>query len=431
MLKVTPKILAVFLLPGTLLAQNHPGIGDELVQHAFHVDYAAFVDSLSDNIHIEVYYKMFSSALTYEKRGDMFKASYEVDLVINRKGKQVTGASRDGDLFADDYKMTLSTQDFVIDMVSFDLPPSDYELVGSLTDRFSGDEHNVKMDMKLRKFGFEIPSLSGIEFVREARISDGKSQFQKVGMIVIPSVSRVYGYDEPEMIIYYQIYNQSDFRGDYLAVYDIVQNDKSVRTDTSLFTSRIGVTERLERFSVESLLPGMCELSIQIKSPGSKLSISAAAGFVIGWSVLAIVKNDYKTAVDQLRYIASNEQREALLKASEKQHLELWQDFWKSMDPSPGTPANELRDEYYNRIRYTDLNFGIFGRGGWKTDMGMVYITYGPPDDIDRHPFDIDQKRYQIWYYYEEKLRFFFVDYNGYGDYELQYPYDGDARRLR
>ncbi len=431
MLKVASKILAVFLLPGTLLAQDRPGIGDELVQHAFNVDYAAFVDSLSDNIHIEVYYKMFSSVLTYEKHGDMFKASYEVDLVIKRKGKQATGASRDGDLFADDYKMTLSAQDFVIDMVSFDLPPADYELVGTLTDRFSGDKHNVKMDMKLRKFGLEIPSLSGIEFVREAKIADGRSQFQKDGMTVIPSVSRVYGYGEPEMIVYYQIYNQSDFRGDYLAVYDIIQSDESVMTDTSLFTSRIGITERLERFIVESLLPGKYELSIQIKSPGSKLSISAAADFVIEWSVFAIVKNDYKTAVDQLRYIASNEQRKELLKAPEEQHLELWQDFWKSLDPSPGTPENELRDEYYGRIRYTDLNFGIFGRDGWKTDMGMVYITYGPPDDIDRHPFDIDRKPYQIWYYYEEKLRFFFVDYNGYGDYELQYPYDGDIRRFR
>ncbi len=431
MLRIMSGILAVILLPSMLLAQNLPGIGDELIQKAFHIDYAAFVDSLSDDIYIEVYYKVFSSILTFEKRREKFKGSYEVDLIVKRKGKQVTGASRDGDLFADDYKTTLSARDFIIDMVSFNLPPADYELVGRLTDRFSGDEHEMKMDMKLKKFRLETPSLSGIEFVREARISDDTSQFQKDGMTTIPSVSRVYGYNDPEMMVYYQIYNQSDFSGDYLAIYDIMSNDKSVMTDTSLFTSRGGVTGRLERFNVESLLPGKFELSMQIKSPGSKLEMSADAGFIIEWSVLAIVKNDYKTAVDQLRYIASREQRDALLKSSEEQHLQLWQDFWKSVDPSPGTPENELRNEYYNRIRYSDLNFGIFGRHGWKTDMGMVYITYGPPSEIDRHPFDIDRKPYQIWYYYEEKLRFVFVDYNGYGDYELQYPYDGDIRRLR
>ncbi len=431
MLKIMSKIFLVFLLPAALLAQNRPGIGDELVQQAFHIDYAAFVDSLSNDIHIEVYYKVFSSTLTYEKRGDRFMGSYEVDLVINRKRKQVTGASRDGDLFADDYKTTLSAEDFVINMVSFDLPPADYELVGKLTDRFSGDEQKVKMDMKLKKFGLKIPSLSGIEFVREARMANGKSRFQKDGMTIIPSVSRMFGYDEPEMIVYYQIYNQSDFGGDYLAIYDISKDDKSAMTDTSLFTSRGGVTGRLERFNVESLLPGKYELSIQISSPGNKLNISTDGGFIIEWSALAIVKNNYKTAVDQLRYIASKEQRDALLKASEEQHLKLWQDFWKSVDPSPATPENELRDEYYKRIRYADLNFGIFGRDGWKTDMGMVYITYGPPDEIDRHPFDIDRKPFQIWYYYNEKLRFIFVDYSGYGEYELQYPYDGDIRRLK
>lgn len=431
MLRIMSGILAVILLPSMSLAQNRSGIGDDLVQQAFHIDYAAFVDSLSDNIYIEAYYKVFSSVLTFEKRREKFKGSYEVDLIIKKKGKQVTGASRDGDLFADDYKTTLSARDFIIDMVSFNLPPADYELVGRLTDKFSGDEREVKMDMKLKKFRLEITSLSGIEFVREARISDGTSQFQKDGMTVIPSVSRVYGYDDPEMMVYYQIYNQSDFGGDYLAIYDIKSNDKSVMIDTSLFTSRGGRTGRLERFNVESFLPGMYELSMQIKSPGSELDMSADAEFIIEWSVLAIVKNDYKTAVDQLRYIASQEQRDALSKSSEEQHLQLWQDFWKSIDPSPGTPENELRVEYYNRIRYADLNFGIFGRGGWKTDMGMVYITYGPPSEIDRHPFDIDRKPYQIWYYYEEKLRFVFVDYNGYGDYELQYPYDGDIRRFR
>ena len=431
MLKIMSKIIAVFMLPAVLMAQNRPGIGDELVQHAFHIDYAAFVDSLSDKIHIEVYYKLFSSALSYEKRGDKFKSLYEVDLVIKKKGKQVTGASRDGSLFADDYKTTLSAQDFVIDMVSFDLPPADYELVGILTDRFSDDEHEVKMDMKLKKFRLEAPSISGIEFVRKARMADGRSQFLKDEMTIIPSVSRVYGYNEPEMIVYYQIYSESDFDGDYLAVYDLLRNDESVMMDTSLFTSRNGVMARLERFNVETLPPGKYRLSLQIKSPGSKLKISARADFIIEWSALAIVKNDYKTAVSQLRYIASDEQREALLKASDDQRFQLWQEFWKSVDPSPGTPGNELRDEYYNRIRYSDLNFGIFGRDGWKTDMGMVYITYGPPDDIDRHPFDIDQKPYEIWYYYDEKLRFFFVDFNGYGDYELQYPYDGDIRRIR
>lgn len=412
-------------------AQESAGFGDELIQLPFHIDYAAFADTLNDNIHLEVYYKVFSSALTFEKRAEKFKAAYEMAVIVNKKGKQVTGTTRSGDIFADDYETTLSRKDFIIDEVVFDLQPDDYELVGILTDSFSGDKRESKMDLSLKKFGRKRPFVSGLEFVREAEFDEGNSKFDKDGMIVIPSVSRVYGYDEPEVQVYYQIYNQQEFQGDYLVTYAIMKDDDRVLVDTALFTARGRVTGRLDRFQTGDLLPGKYDLAMKIQSPGHDWELLTDGRFIFEWSALAIVKNDYKTAVDQLRYIASKEQIDELSGAPQDKHLEAWKRFWESLDPSPGTPENELKEEYYRRVRYADLNFGIFGRNGWKTDMGMVYITYGPPDEVERHPFDIDRKPYQIWYYYEQKLRFVFVDYNGYGEYELQYPYDGDIRRLR
>ncbi|MCK4723767.1 MAG: GWxTD domain-containing protein, partial [Dehalococcoidia bacterium] len=59
---------------------------------------------------------------------------------------------------------------------------------------------------------------------------------------------------------------------------------------------------------------------------------------------------------------------------------------------------------------------------GWESDMGMVYIIYGQPDDIERHPFDIDRKPYQIWFYYSKGWRFVFMDVNMLGDYRLVTP---------
>ncbi|HMW32856.1 MAG TPA: hypothetical protein PKA52_05685, partial [bacterium] len=41
------------------------------------------------------------------------------------------------------------------------------------------------------------------------------------------------------------------------------------------------------------------------------------------------------------------------------------------------------------------------------------------PDDIERHPFDNNDKPYEIWYYYQANLRLLFVDVNQIGDYEL------------
>ncbi|MCX6614135.1 MAG: GWxTD domain-containing protein, partial [Acidobacteria bacterium] len=61
-------------------------------------------------------------------------------------------------------------------------------------------------------------------------------------------------------------------------------------------------------------------------------------------------------------------------------------EFWAKRDPSPATPdKNEFKDEHYRRIGYANQKFATKIEG-WKTDRGRVYITYGPPDEIEMHP---------------------------------------------
>lgn len=429
--RILTAIFLVYIASFTALAQNQPGFDDKLAPRKFYIDYAAFQGNSPDSVLLEVYYKAYSSLLSYEKWGDKFKASYEIDIILNRKGKQITGITKDGDLIADSYEMTRSRDDFIIDKFSFTLPRKDYEIIGRFIDTNSGSETTAKDEIKLKNFGKKIPYLSNLEFIRESEHSADSTYFDRDGVRLIPSVSRMFGFSEPKMMFYYQIYNDPAFKGDYLVYYDILKDNKTQLSDTSLFPTRGNVTGRLEEIDVDDLMPGIYDLSVRVESPGKNLKIETVTPFSIEWSVLGIVRNDFKTAVEQLRYIASREQLKEIKGAPDNKRMEMWKAFWQSKDPTPGTPENELMDEYYRRVRYADLNFGHFGRDGWKTDMGMVYITYGSPDEIERHPFDINAKPYQIWFYYEQKRRFVFVDFNGYGEYELQYPYDGDITRVR
>jgi GWxTD domain-containing protein len=431
--KVLTAIIGIGLMLGSVSvkAQDKSGLTDELAQKPVYIDYAAFYDSTGEDLRVEVYFKIFSSTMTFEKRGDKYLASYEMDVIVNKKGKQFTGRSKGGDLFADSYKTTLSRKDFIINKMEFRLPPDNYELEGKLTDSFSGDQINVKKEMKLKRLKKRIPNISSIEFVREVEYTETNPHFFKDNMTLIPSTSRTYGFDQPLLYFYYQIYNNPDFKGDYYVVYEFTMKGKFVKSDTAMFTSGGETTSRLEEIDVGTFLPGIYTLEANVSSPGNDLEIDAESDFIIEWSALAIVLNDYETAVQQLKYIASSEEMEWLKSAPKDKRIEYWNQFWQSKDESPGTPENEIKELYYRRLRYADVNFGIFGRNGWKTDMGMVYITFGPADEIERHPFDTDSKPYQIWYYYDEKLRFLFVDYNGYGEYELQYPYDGDLRNIR
>ncbi len=431
MTKFLLKTLILLALPALAFSQNKSGFTDNLMRKPVYFDFTAFRDTSAENTVIEVYYKIYSTALTYEKRGEKFMASYEVNIVINKKGKQITGGSKSGELFAETYEATRREDDFIIDIIKFSLPPDDYGLEGNFIDLFSGDQEKQKLNMKLKEFKKKPPSLSGIEFVRETLSYDVDSPFGKDGLVLIPSVSRVYGYSEPELKVFYQIYNQPGFKGDYLVFYEISKSGKIVNTDTAMFVSDGPVTDRLEKLNVEEFMPGEYKLSARVTSPGHKLNISTLDDFIIEWSALSIVKNDFKTAVEQLKYIASRDEMKILLDTPVNQRLIKWNEFWDSQDYPKETPENEPQKEYYRRLRYADLNFGHFGRDGWNTDMGMVYVTYGPPDEIERHPFDLETKPYQVWYYYERELRFLFIDRNGYGDFELQYPYDGDIRRAR
>jgi len=58
--------------------------------------------------------------------------------------------------------------------------------------------------------------------------------------------------------------------------------------------------------------------------------------------------------------------------------------FWARRDPSPGTPANEFKDDFDARVAYADKTFPQGRTKGSMTDRGHVLIVIGPPTKIDR-----------------------------------------------
>ena len=127
-------------------------------------------------------------------------------------------------------------------------------------------------------------------------------------------------------------------------------------------------------------------------------------------------------ALDQMRYVVTDEEYKRVKKAKRKEREKLFYQFWKDRDPSPGTVVNELMDQYYYRVGYTNEHFAAF-EPGWKTDMGMIYILFGPPDDTQRSFINSSRYTYETWYYYTINRNFTFYDENGFGDYKLSTPY--------
>src|SRR5947209_15976224 len=58
--------------------------------------------------------------------------------------------------------------------------------------------------------------------------------------------------------------------------------------------------------------------------------------------------------------------------------------FWARRDPSPGTPANEFKDDFDARVAAADKQFPQGRSKGSMTDRGHVFIMLGRPTRIER-----------------------------------------------
>jgi GWxTD domain-containing protein len=88
---------------------------------------------------------------------------------------------------------------------------------------------------------------------------------------------------------------------------------------------------------------------------------------------------------EDVAYIISDEERAAFKKLNNDEERETFiENFWLRRDPSPDTEENEFKEEHYRRIAYANEHYAS-GIPGWKTDRGRIYITFGPPDEIEDH----------------------------------------------
>lgn len=85
-------------------------------------------------------------------------------------------------------------------------------------------------------------------------------------------------------------------------------------------------------------------------------------------------------------YIITDEEKQAFKRLkTDEERQQFVEQFWLRRDPTPDTEENEFKEEHYRRIAYANDHYAS-GIPGWKTDRGMIYIKYGPADEIDSHP---------------------------------------------
>ncbi len=173
----------------------------------------------------------------------------------------------------------------------------------------------------------------------------------------------------------------------------------------------------------------------------SALALSALCvglAFAAGQEISA--PGPYKQWVEEeVVYIISSRERDVYLELQTDRERQIFiEAFWKQRDPTPNTPRNEFKDEHYRRLDYAN---DFYGRGtplpGWRTDRGRIYITLGPPLNVEQYDTVNGVYPTEIWFYKGDPsqglptaFNVIFFKKDGSGDYILYSPTEHGPRSL-
>jgi GWxTD domain-containing protein len=127
---------------------------------------------------------------------------------------------------------------------------------------------------------------------------------------------------------------------------------------------------------------------------------------------------EWDRMVEALAYIADPREIQELRALTVDQQEEGWQRFWARRDPTPETVRNEAMIEFFRRVRYAEQHFQGMGPG-WRSDMGRIYIKFGPPDQVESRAAGTQTPQLEIWYYNQPYRQFIFADREGFGRFVL------------
>ena len=362
----------------------------------------------TDKQRLELSYAMGFDQLQFLGDSTGYRGGFTLSVIaFDRQGNQMAGDSWERRISARDYPSTQRHDSIISGSVDLNLAPGQYRLVVSCNDANSQRSGTLDVSAIVPSFSGAC-TFSGIALLRAAHGDTLPWPLARYGDIAAPLIAEC------------EVYCQRP--GSYeLAVALWSLDDRRTvwqRRQRQVLDQR--TTLRLA-VPADSIVSGSYELQLTITDDSGAMAGQARCNVIIDNATL-LTESDYQYKIDQLRYLARNRELDSLKKATGGQRDSLWVKFWRDRDPTPGTDRNEARDEYYGRVQYANQHYTSGIKPGWRTDMGQIYIRYGPPDDIERHPFDPDVPAYEVWYYYASNRKFIFNDLQGFGEYRLTYP---------
>ncbi len=194
-----------------------------------------------------------------------------------------------------------------------------------------------------------------------------------------------------------------------------VSERQTILRDSGLWVLGPGSDTALIKPDKDPLSAGEYLLRVNVIKEGKTIAKRELRFQITGINILS--EREFKAVLSVLEFMFPGKTKNL---AKAKDRLRAWDAFWKEVDPTPETGFNEALAAFKARYPVAREKFRKFD--GTVNDMGKVFVKYGQPDEIERHPFELNALPYEIWYYYSISKTFVFVDRGGFGEYDLVAP---------
>jgi GWxTD domain-containing protein len=395
----------------------------------YYEDFLNFSSDKVGNTRVDVYIQVPYTTVQFVKSSTGFEGTYTATVSVygEDKDKLLAEKSWTEKIDTKNFDQTISGSNYNLSQKSFYLAPGKYFIKTSVEDEDSKKSFSSE-NM------FTVRDLSGNFAVSDILLINKLTQVEGSNRI-LPNISKNVNVEKDGIPMFFEVYSKYSKNANIqLQIKD--SKEKVVYTDTLNKYLDSGRTQIIDTIKIDttkdiSIGLGKYILSVSVLDAAKDSNAISNKVFISRWVGVPLVINDLDKAISELIYIATPGELAYIKQASDqKEKISRYLQFWKKKDPTPNTEENEIFNEYYSRVAYANANFSQYVEG-WRSDRGMVFILLGSPNSVDRHPFDIESKPYEIWYYYSLNRNYVFVDETGFGDYRLVTPFYGEDYKYR
>ena len=367
----------------------------------------------SGSVEIMSFVVIPNRSLQFIKEKNKFIAEYDANIFVTTDDEdvQVATGSFSDKIISNKFSETTSKVKSTVLNTSFIVPLGDYNVsinVKDLDTKLSSKQNNK---VELKQFSNDSQVYDPI-FIKEAKGEWGfeSNKFPIDANQIVVKNNEIQFYQ-------YAVINA----GVYEMIINILSGKEVQWSKTINSSSESRVISHLITVPTKDI--NRKDLKVQVSVNQKNSTKSRSLGFRFRNSFMPDSITNIDLALSQMNYILTSDERKELKKLKQRDKEKFFKKAWARRDPKPDTKVNELMDEYYGRVLFTEENFSRGTSGGWRSDMGMIFILFGKPDDIQRYTSMQSNYSYETWYYFSIGQEFAFVDDYGFGDYRLRYPF--------